>query len=185
MLLTTTLLAACSGSDLAGTWAELPLSDATDVRQLEQQIKANPSEWRAAAEFLTGNDLSSIGLGRHELTAAGTYANVQEYETKDSANYEAHREYIDIQVVVSGREQIIVSRLEDLSDCVQEYDPDADIEFFATSANPRSVPADSSHWVVLFPSDGHKPCITLDQPSAMRKIVVKIPFSPVSPSPNE
>lgn len=175
MLVTATFLVACSGSDVAKMWAELPLSDATDGIQLAQQIKANPAEWKAAAEFLTGNDLMSLGLGRYEITQEGTYANVQEYETKDSSRFEAHRNYIDIQVVVSGREHIFVSSLKDLSLCVREYDPVADIEFFATSADSRPVLADSSNWVVLFPSDGHMPCISAGEPSFIRKIVVKIP----------
>lgn len=175
MLVTATLLAACSGSDVAKMWAELPLSDATDGIQLAQQIKANPAEWKAAAEFLSREDLMSIELGRYDITPGGSYANVQEYETKDSSKYEAHREYIDIQVVLSGREQIFVSRLEDLSGCVREYDPSADIEFFATASDSHSVLADPAHWVVLFPSDGHMPCMTLEEPSSIRKIVVKIP----------
>ena len=176
MTLSAILLSACAGNETAKIWAALPVSESVDAEQLAAQIKANPSAWKAAAEFLTGNDLSAIALGRHELAPDGTYANVQEYTTKENSKYEVHRAYIDIQVVVSGREQILVSPLGALQDCLQEYDPEKDIEFFAASSEFRSVPADAGHWVILFPSDAHEPCITLGEPSEIRKVVVKVPF---------
>lgn len=176
MTISAMLLSACSGSDTARKWAALPVSGETDAKQLAAQIQANPAEWAAAAAFLSRPDLDTLALGRYELTDNGTFANIQEYDTKDSSKYEAHRAYIDIQVIVSGREQIFVSALQDLSECLQEYDAARDIAFWARSANPHSVLADARHWVILFPSDAHMPCMTLDTPSAIRKVVVKVPY---------
>lgn len=177
MTVSSILLAACAGNQVARQWAALPISEDTDAQQLAACIKANPADWKAAADFLSREDLGSLPLGRYDLTESGAYANIQEYTTKDSSKYEAHRKYIDVQVVVSGREQIFVSALEDLSDCLQEYDAAKDIGFWAVSSNSRSVLADSDHWVILFPSDAHMPCITLEEPSAIRKVVVKVPYS--------
>ena len=92
--------------NLAELWAALPVSPESDLKQLECQINANPEEWRAAAEFLTRKDLGSLALGRYDLTSSGTYANVQEYDTKDSSVFEAHRSYVDIQVAIDGQELI-------------------------------------------------------------------------------
>lgn len=176
MTVSSILLAACTGNRVARQWAALPISEETDSQQLAAQIKAAPAQWKAAADFLSREDLATLPLGRYDLTPEGAYANIQEYTTRDSSKYEAHRDYIDVQVVVSGREQIFISALGDLSGCLQEYDSEKDIEFWALSSCPRSAVADSAHWVILFPSDAHEPCMTLDEPSAIRKVVVKIPY---------
>ena len=87
MTISAMLLSACSGSDTARKWAALPVSGETDAKQLAAQIQANPAEWAAAAAFLSRPDLDTLALGRYELTDNGTYANIQEYDTKDSSTY--------------------------------------------------------------------------------------------------
>ncbi len=177
MSISSMILASCAGNAVARRWASFPVSPETDVQQLVEQIKARPAEWQAAADFLSRADLDTLALGRYELTESGTYANIQEYTTKDASKYEAHRDYIDVQVVLSGKEQIFISALGDLSDCLQAYSADKDIEFWAASSHPRAAVADASHWVILFPSDAHMPCMTLESPSSIRKVVVKVPYS--------
>jgi len=158
-------------------WDAFPLSDGIDKAQLASQMAADPADWKAAAEFLQREDLAQLPEGRYDLTESGVYANIQSYTTKESSKYEAHKKYIDVQVVQSGHEYIYVSTLDALSERLQDYDEAADIEFFAKAASARPLVADASHWVILFPSDAHMPCITADSPSAVRKVVVKIPYS--------
>lgn len=169
---------AMSEKSIIRTWESFPISESTDMEQLHTQIAANPAQWKAAAAFLTGNKLSDIQTGRHEITPEGTFANVQEYMTKIEAPFEAHRKYIDVQIVVDGQEYINVASLDAVGPLTQEYSESSDIMFWA-SANPfRAVCADSGHWVILFPSDAHAPCISRDgNPVQARKIVVKIPYS--------
>ena len=162
--------------NLAELWAALPVSPESDLKQLECQINANPEEWRAAAEFLTRKDLGSLALGRYDLTSSGTYANVQEYDTKDSSVFEAHRSYVDIQVAIDGQELIYVAALDSLSDCLQEYDSEKDVKFWSKASASRAVKTDRKNWVVLFPSDAHMPCMTLGTPCHIKKIIVKVPF---------
>lgn len=72
-----------------------------DLRKVTKsgQIKKNPEQWRRAVEFLKENDLMKLAEGRHEVTGDGVYANVQTYLTKDTAPFENHRRYIDVQCV--------------------------------------------------------------------------------------
>ncbi len=157
-------------------WDSLPVSSGTDTAQLRRQIMANPAEWEVAAEFLQRQDLMGIPTGRYNLSESGTYANVQEYVTKESFKYEAHRKYIDVQVVLSGKELIKVAPLSEVREPIKPYNPKKDIEFHASAVSSRSLLADPGHWVILFPSDAHAPCISFDAPSDIRKVVVKIPY---------
>ena len=79
-------------------------------------------------EWLKNNDLESIKNGRYVIND-NVYANVQDYTTKDDALYEAHKEYIDIQYMVKGKELIGIS---DIKNCKirEPYDSDKDIAFF-------------------------------------------------------
>ena len=177
MTISAALLASCSGNKVAEQWAKLPLSPETDAAQLAAQIKANPGDWEAAAQFLQREDLASIELGKHQLTENGCFANVQEYNTKLESNYEAHKDYIDIQVVLAGKEHIFVAPIADAAERLTDYDPVKDIEFFASAANEKPVLADKDNWVILFPLDAHMPCMTIgEEPTPIRKIVIKVPF---------
>ena len=155
--------------------SSLPVSEFSDGAQLAASIKARPAEWKAAAEFLSREDLDTLPLGRYELTPEGSYANIQEYNTRAEGDYELHRAYVDVQVVLSGNELIYVAPRASVQECTQQYNAEKDIEFYASSNEETIVPADRDHWVVLFPSDAHKPCMTAGtEPIHIRKVVVKV-----------
>lgn len=156
----------------------LPLSPATDMTQFEHQMRKNPEQWRRTVEFLKGNDLMKLADGRHEVTDNGVYANVQTYFTKDIAAFENHRRYIDVQCAVSGEEDIFISGILDCTGRLSDYDGAADTEFFADAAQPRKVRADKDNFLILFPGEAHRPCISPDgRRTRVKKIVVKVPFA--------
>lgn len=178
LLSMTALFASCGSNALNSLWKEMPLSSCTNSQMLHEQINALPAEWQAAYDFLKNEDLGSLPLGRVDLTANGTYANVQEYETKSSADFEAHQAYVDVQVVVSGREIIKWAPLSKLGGQTGPYSQENDIVFFSTASESEDIMADRDCIAVFFPEDGHKPGMSLPEGSQkVRKIVVKIPFA--------
>ena len=56
--------------------------------------------------WLEKNDLEKLADGRYEIDGDKVFASIQTYETKDDANYESHRNYIDIQYMINGCEKI-------------------------------------------------------------------------------
>ena len=165
-------------SDCLKAWQSLPLHSDTDTIQLKEQIAAAPALWQEVYDFLRGNDLATLSLGRHEIGTGGAYANVQEYQSKTEGVFEAHRDYIDVQIVVSGQETIDVAALQDACDCTMEYDKGRDCVLYASASKIRSFDADPSAWFVFFPSDLHRPGMARGGvPSPVKKIVVKIPVA--------
>lgn len=158
--------------------ARMPLAEGTDRNELERQISKNPAIWEVVVDFLSSTNWNSLQNGKHLITEDGmVYAFVQEYQTKDDSMMEAHRKYIDIQYVISGREYIYVCPLNECREQTKEYVESSDIEFYKTPSSFRKVLADSSAYIILFPSDAHQPCMSVDGiKSDIRKIVVKIPF---------
>lgn len=130
---------------------------------------------QTAFDFMQTNDLHTLPIGRYDLEN-GVFAIVQEYLTKAESVYEAHIKYIDLQYVVSGEEYIYVSDINEALECVASYDENKDIIFFQNTQSCTKVKLEKDTFVILFPNDAHKPCMSVcEYPSEVRKIVVKIP----------
>lgn len=132
--------------------------------------------WDRAFEFLTSLN-GDANEGRYELDGDTVYAAVDSYETRtpESALPEAHRDYIDIQVVLAGHEQIAWWPTPDLQ-VKTPYEFKKDIAFFDrpedADATLDMVPG---RFAVFFPCDAHMPCLQIgDGPTPVKKVVVKI-----------
>lgn len=62
-----------------------------------------------AVEFIK-NLTPDIECKKHIITE-NVYANVEEYKTKEQGFFEAHKNYIDIQILLSGEETLNIHRL--------------------------------------------------------------------------
>lgn len=158
-------------------WQKISMSLFEDLnhREFVEQNLLSPKEWDAALAFLTQKNLKELPAGRYELTENGTYANVLEYVPDSSVNFEAHKKYIDVQYVVSGKEFIEYVNASDLKPTIQ-YDEKKDVSFYDSGNYARRL-ADSSTVFIFFPNDAHKPGINAGQKSAVKKVVIKIPYS--------
>ena len=127
-------------------------------------------------EWLKSNNLDAIDTGKHIIGNDGMYVNVESYNTKTDANYEAHRKYIDIQYMINGVEYIGVT---DIGECrvVEEYDNDRDIEFLVKNGGDEYQVLKTGDFIVLFPNDAHKPSISPSKQTNVRKAVVKVPVN--------
>ncbi len=128
--------------------------------------------FKQVAEYVKNTDLKSLETGKHVLEN-GVYLMVQEYTTKDIANgkFEAHRKYIDIQIILEGAEIMGYAPLAILQ-TESEYDENGDFQMFSGQGSLLQVSKD--YFAIFFPEDGHMPGVGT-QPTEVRKIVVKVP----------
>lgn len=126
-------------------------------------------------EFIKSNDLKSLKTGRYFL-GRGIYANVDEYISKniEDCKFEAHKKYIDIQMLIEGNESIYVSPINNLV-CLTEYDSDKDI-MFLNGTSELEYEMKQNDCLVLYPEDAHMPCVN-EQNIYIKKIVFKVPIS--------
>ena len=104
------------------------------------------------------------------------YANIEEYKTKADSEgiFEAHNNYIDIQILLSGTERIYVTERTKLT-AKTEYDENRDIEFFNEKLdNSDFVTLNGNNFVVLYPHEAQAPQISIDTPMEVKKVVVKL-----------
>lgn len=129
----------------------------------------------AAFEYLK-QLLADQPAGRYDIDGDNCFALVQTYTSKPLAEvkFEAHRKYIDIQFVVAGRETMLWSPLRSLPVVTQSYVEERDVIFFAMPERPVPVHVRAGDFTVFFPEDGHAPCLQLDGPEKVFKVVIKL-----------
>lgn len=131
------------------------------------------AELDTAIEYLETMRPEDLVKGRNEVRGDVVYINCMEYETipEEEGFFEAHREYLDIHVLLEGRERIGVS---DISSMKQNAcDPETDFWGYEGEAEVW-LPMDESHFFIAFPSDAHMVKIRVAGPVAVKKIVVKV-----------
>ena len=123
--------------------------------------------------FLKNTDLENLEIGRYEIDGKNVFALVSEYESKkpEDCRPEAHQIYADIQYIVSGREAIGFAPLGGQT-ITSEYNPDKDIAFFSGETTPLILEA--GMFAVFFPQDVHRPCMQINGPEKVKKVVVKV-----------
>jgi YhcH/YjgK/YiaL family protein len=127
-----------------------------------------------AFELLCSPEVLALPAGRHELDGERIIALPQGYATKEpsAGRWEAHRRYIDIQYMVSGREAMGWTPAANLV-VDTDYDQEKDIAFYTGQGPVLSV--DQGMFAVFFPHDGHMPGLRVSQqPEQVRKIVMKV-----------
>ena len=130
-----------------------------------------------ALDYLKKVNLKEMKLGKHEIKD-WLYINVQEYITKNKSEckFESHKKYVDIQMMIDGIEAIETSDIDKL-ELDTAYDEDKDVMFWKQKSNQmRSVISDGSY-VILYPQNAHMPCIAIDKPIKVKKLVAKVLIS--------
>jgi YhcH/YjgK/YiaL family protein len=118
---------------------------------------------------------SDIEKGVYELSPR-VKAIVSEYPTREinEYGYEAHREYIDIQYLVSGEEKICCLPLEYLKE-IMPYNKDCDAAFYVgTDIRHQELLLGNGYFAILFPQDGHMPQLCVNNPEIVKKVVIKV-----------
>ena len=114
----------------------------------------------------------SLPLGRFDIDGSHLYALVQEYPTKpiEQGKWEAHRKYIDIQYMVSGKERMGFANINTLQQGI--YSAEKDLLQMEGTGNFVDVFAGA--FVIFFPEDGHMPGLNAGVPEIIKKVVLKV-----------
>ncbi len=150
--------------------------DATiDRKEFAASYFRHKERWDKAFAFLRDVDLKDLELKCYDLDGTDLYATVSEYMTKNEENamYELHKKYIDIQYVVSGKEQIGIAPVSSLKEILVPYDDGKDIMFLAVN-RIINFKASPDRFFILFPDFAHRPCLKDGESSMVRKVVVKL-----------
>jgi biofilm protein TabA len=142
--------------------------------ELAKQYHAHKQWWDKAFTFIKENDLSTYQPGIYPIDGDNVFIKVTEMSSKevDQTNWESHRNYLDIQFVVKGKEKMGIAPISSAA-ISQAYDKVKDLVLYR-SAQGNFYVAEPGTFFIFFPSDAHRPGIKVEGCALVKKIVVKI-----------
>ncbi|MBE6290848.1 MAG: DUF386 domain-containing protein [Bacteroidales bacterium] len=140
-----------------------------NLKNLRDYASLNPL-FAQAIDYIENTDLKALAPGKIVLVENELIVNVNEIgpKTKEQAKLETHNEYIDIQIPLTGVEQMGYTQRTDLPEA--EYDVVKDLTLYEGLADDY-LTVKPGMFTLFFPSDGHAPGIT---PTGLKKIIVKV-----------
>jgi len=141
--------------------------------EFARQYHLNKIFWVKAFAFLRDTNLITLKNGRHTIDGDNVYAIVSEAPTKDydKTAFESHKNYIDLQYVISGVENMGRTPVESLK-VDKAYNEKADIAYYTGDGKIYTVPA--NNFLLFFPGEAHRPNITPGGNKVVKKVVIKI-----------
>ena len=141
------------------------------LKNAEKYSKLN-KRFAVAFDYIKGTDLNKLPVGRTDIDGDNIYVSVSEYDTKLEGQFEAHKMYADIQVIISGEERMDYSAA-DKAMLVTAYDNEKDISFLAAEYY-STVNLSAGEFVIFLPGEPHRPGLAVSAPAKVRKAVVKV-----------
>lgn len=153
---------------------ELQPHPSIDKKEFAVRYHQNKERWDKAFAFLKDDNLSAVDAGNHELDGKNAFAIVSEYNSKnpEDAQYESHKNYTDIQYVISGTENIGLTDLSSTS-LKTPYDEERDIAFYNVE-DGQNLHAHPGTFFIFFPQDAHSPGMKVEDNVPVKKVVIKV-----------
>lgn len=119
------------------------------------------------------HDLASYEKGSHEIDGERLFVNIVEYETTTPENrfWEAHKEYLDVHVMLSGQEQIDLNFIGNME--LKEYVPKDDFLPMDGEKN-GSVILRPGDFLVCYPNDAHRTAVEVKGAEKVKKAIFKV-----------
>lgn len=133
---------------------------------LEEQIKE-------CFNYAKEHDLMSYEKGSHEIDGDRLFVNVVEYTTTTDEErfWEAHRQYLDLHLMLRGTEQIDLNFIQNMD--VKEFVEKDDFLPMDGEKNSSVILRDGD-FLICYPSDGHRTAVAVDGPETIKKAIFKI-----------
>lgn len=142
------------------------------IERAASYSRLNPGIRRALV-YLSQTDFSTLETGKYPIKGDDIFAIISEYDTReyDAHRWENHREYIDVQYMVSGIESIGYTQA---GGCfpATPYDMAKDIAFWAGEGDILTLRPHM--FAVFYPQDAHQPGLIHGCSSLVKKVVVKV-----------
>ncbi len=128
--------------------------------------------FKAGFEYIC-NLKADVKDGKYELDGENLFCMIQTYDTRpmEGSQFEAHRQYADIQFLLAGEEKILWAPIPELT-VAKPYEPDA--EMYDLKPDATALVLTAGRFSVFRPQDAHAPCIMHGKVSEVKKAVVKV-----------
>lgn len=151
----------------------------TSLQAWPAQASAYHSVFRRALDFIAQQGFRHMAPGKIDIIPGKLFCLLQEMDSVpfQDVRPESHRQFIDIQYLISGHEVIgVSSRNSSKHAVVEDRTPEQDIMFWQVNEDENLVTLTPGMFAIFFPDDIHRPCAhqSGDAPCHLRKAIIKI-----------
>ena len=126
-----------------------------------------------ALRYMMETDLAELEDGRHEVDGDKVFVNIMHADTKaDKKEYEFHEAYYDIQIDLSGREDILFAQ--EFQEITKPYGGDGDIGM-GICVCETVCHLEPGKFAICMPMEPHMPGVAAEgRDERIRKAVIKV-----------
>ena len=143
------------------------------IQECGKYLNLNP-RFAKAFEFMRRSDLARLSPGRYEIDGTNAWAIIMDVKLKpfgEENQYEVHKEFIDIQAPLLGKETIGVVKSD--SSNLKGFNDEKDFALFKEKGEAWEL--SPGEFAVFFPVEGaHAPGLSSDGTDTVRKLVIKV-----------
>jgi biofilm protein TabA len=161
-----------------GSWKhglKLPAHSSTDAKEFARQYKAHPEWWDKAFAFMRDNNMDTMQPGKYVIDGDNVFADITVNPSTplEEAKWHSHKNYCDIQYVITGAEQVGVAPMQG-APVIKSFDGKGDSQFYSQDMKGNYYPATPAYFFIFFPSDVHRPFIKVDGAGPVKRIRFKV-----------
>ena len=126
-----------------------------------------------AVKYFVEHNPQTLPLGKNSIEGNDIYYEVSEVETvrANEKLFEAHKNFIDLQMTLSGEEWYGYNCVDKLEKKIP-YNPDKDAGFYSGDGEYFQIP--KGQFALFMPEDAHNPCVYFEKQGRVKKLVVKV-----------
>lgn len=124
-------------------------------------------------EYTILNNLKNYKKGSYEIDGRNLFFNRVSYETKEDKDgfWEGHRDYIDIHIILDGKERIDYNLMGNLEPI--DYKKEGDFASFKGNKK-QSLILEKDDFVVFYPEDIHMTGLNVCNTEEVNKVIFKV-----------
>ena len=141
------------------------------------ELKFLAPKLKEILNYLKDHNLKDKELGRIELEGMDLFINIEEsiMAPKNERKPEAHKKYLDVQLVLDGEESIGVAIDNHQNKVLSEYNEEKDIIFYEDAQKENMINLFPGDFAIFFPEDIHRPrCVVYGGSGRSKKAIVKM-----------
>ena len=146
------------------------------LADIAKQKPVLPAAVFRALEAIQKLDKQALEPGRVEIEGDKLFYMVQDVDlrTMEESRVEAHRQYADIQIPLSGDERYGFALPQPDLPITEDLLKEKDLAFFPAPEGESFIDIAPGMYLVFLPDELHRPCLAINGKRPLRKIVVKI-----------
>lgn len=135
-----------------------------------------PVDIKKCFEYAASNNLLDFEKGSYKIDGNNIFVNIVEYETIDVENrfWEAHKNYLDLHLMLDGKEQIDVNFIGNMEE--KEFVEKDDFLPLEGDKNGHVI-LEKDDFLICYPNDAHRTAVKVNNPKKIKKAIFKIIIS--------